>query len=200
MQLSFPFFIVLSLVVVGSTVWIVAAEPCAPGTDDTNHNYGAYDLDACTACAASGNGHTGHSVCCNALYRHSDGRDDDTFFDDNKLFTHCHIEHSACTGVGQGDCYPGLTCVGTCQLNTEDPNAHAPSVPLSIPIFQTITGSFSMGTSTIQGGPVFVVVVVGLLGAALMTLYRSRHRGLFLHRHHYHEVEATATATLRMAV
>ena len=122
------------------------------------------------------------------------------FFDDNKLFTHCHIEHSACTGVGQGDCYPGLTCVGTCQLNTEDPNAHAPSVPLSIPIFQTITGSFSMGTSTTQGGPVFVVVVVGLLGAALMTLYRFRHRGLFLHRHHYHEVEATATATLRMAV
>ena len=97
--------------------------------------------------------------------------------------------------MDNGDCYPGLVCASsTCTLPTDNPEAHAAS--------SLVTWSSTSTSNTITGGPSFVVVVVGLvLGAALLTLYRFRHRGLLLRRHHYTAVDAaTATATMRMDV
>ena len=53
-----------------------------------------------------------------------------------------------------------------------------------------------MGATT-HGGPSFLLIVVGLLGAAMMAMkvarQQRRHRGL-LRRHQYNEVDNTATS------
>ena len=185
MKLSSPFFFVLSTVV--STV-LIAAEPCLPKTNDnTNGGYAIYDQPACDACAHSGK-QTG--ACYNAIYTHSCGRDDDDWGDGNDLDLCVDVNHGCLPS--QGSCYPGLFCDGpdgstssTCTLLTDNPEAHAAS--------SLLTSSSSTGTTT-KSGPSFVLVVVGLLGAAMMALkvVQLRYRGL-LRRHHYSDVDATAT-------
>ena len=188
MKLSSPLFIVLSSV---SGTVLIAAEPCdisrpaIPGSQ-LLYGFGTYDMTACNACAENGNGQTGHSVCCNAIYRHSFGRDDDDFVDHDESLSppNCVGIGGTCT-VSNGACIPGLTCVsGKCQLQTDNPEAHAAATAL-------VTNSSSTDTIT-KGGPSFVLVVVGLLGAAMMMLkvVKRRHRGL-LRRNQYREVDAT---------
>ena len=162
----------------------VAAEPCANG-------FGAYDMVACNECAENGKN---QGYCCNAIYRHSLGRNDDDFSDGNEVAFCCDVNQDCKVGVD--DCFPGLICVDDpnsvganpkCQLNANDPNAHAAASSL-------VTSSSSTGNTT--GGPSFVLVVVGLLGAAMMALtvvVQRHHRGL-LRRHQYSAVDAT-TAT-----
>ena len=182
MKLSSPLFFVLSTVV--STV-LIAAEPCLPKTNDnTNGGFAKYDQPACDACADSGkNKAVAAHVCCVAIYRHSEGRDDDDYLGDDEPT--CTDIDELCT-VGWGQCLPGLICAQVrpgkhlCQLSANDPNAHAAA---------SLVTSFFTGTNT-NGGYSFVLVVVGLLGAAMTTLYNSRHRGL-LRRHQYSEVDAT---------
>ena len=123
--------------------------------------------------------------------RHSFGRDDDDFIDHDESLSppNCVGIGGTCT-VSNGACIPGLTCVsGKCQLQTDNPEAHAAATAL-------VTNSSSTDTIT-KGGPSFVLVVVGLLGVAMMALQvalQRRHRGAgLLRRHHYSEVEATAT-------
>ena len=55
-----------------------------------------------------------------------------------------------------------------------------------------VTSSSSMGNTT-KSGHSFVLVVVGLLGAAMiaMKVVLQRHRRVFLRRHQYNEVNAT---------
>ena len=170
----------------------ILAEPCLPGPDylddDSGHGYGAYDMPACDFCAASGHK---KGQCCNAIYEHSLGRSSGSFkFDHDDTSSECVDLGNDC-GVDQGDCYPGLVCAGaaspTCTLPTDNPEAHAASA--------FVTWSSTSTSNTTTGGPSCVVVVVGLvLGAALLTLYRSRHRGLFLRRrHHYTAMEPIAT-------
>ena len=163
--------------VVGPISIVASTEPCLNG-------YGKYDMPACDFCAHSGKN---KGVCCNNIYGNSLGRYDDTYngvdiFDDKVNVPDCLDIGSTCE-VGAGACYPGLVCAGsTCTLPTDNPEAHAAS--------SLVTSSSS--TSTIlTGDHSFVLVVVGLLGAAMTTLYNSRHRGLFLRRHQYNEVDAT---------
>ena len=83
-----------------------------------------------------------------------------------------------------GQCSPDLACVyGLCQLKADDPNAHAASSLLTT----SLTGT------TTKGGPSFILVVVGLLGAAMMALKvgQRRQRGLLRrNRNQYSEVDA----------
>ena len=198
MNLSFKLFFVLSTVL--STVSVAfKTEPCLPspdhGNDDSpvdddqvgaNNGYGKYDMPACDFCAHSGKG---HGQCCNAIFTHSCGRDDDWPVNQQPGSNEgCNDLNAGCK-VGQGDCYPGLICVSKkCNLPTDNPEAHAATSAL-------VTSS-SKGT-IVKGGPSFVLVVVGLLGVAMMALQvalQRRHRGAgLLRRHHYSEVEATAT-------
>ena len=142
---------------------------------------------ACNACAESGKG---KGQCCDSLYRHSLGRnDDDVINDNNGPYESCIGIRGKCT-PGDADCMPGLTCVGnnvrnyytgtlkgTCQLNTDDPNAHAAS--------SLVTSSLTGNTT--KSGHSFVLVVVGLLGAAMiaMKVVLQRQRRVFLRRHQY---------------
>ena len=149
----------------------------------------------CNSCAENGNGKTGHSLCCNALYRHSKGRDDDDGGDANSL-GYCTDVNGGCS-VAEGVCYPGLTCVDTTCV--DDPIAYAAAVAAAVAAAAdaaeaALVTRSSTGTIT-KGGPSFVLVVVGLLGAAMMTMtiVQHRRRGL-LHRHHYSEVDATPIA------
>ena len=163
----------------------IAAEPCLPKTNDnTNGGFAKYDQPACDACAYSGkNKAVAAHVCCVAIYRHSEGRDDDDYLGDDEPT--CTDIDELCT-VGWGQCLPGLICVQVepgkhlCQLNANDPNAHA-------------AASLVTSSSTANTLDPFVVVVMGLLGAAMTMLYHSRHRGL-LRRHQYSAVDA-ATVT-----
>jgi hypothetical protein len=191
MKLSSKLFVVLSSVM--CTVSI-AAEPCDV--------YGKYDMVACNSCAEHGvtYGNVYASVCCNAIYRHSLGRDDDDIADANDLDLCIDRNKEGCIVYqgedNSGNCYPGLFCNAggsfpTCTLIEDDPDACIGGGCASL------TRSSWTGTST-QGGPSFVLVVVGLLGAAMLmammtvALQRRRHRGV-LRRHHYSEVDATAT-------
>ena len=188
MKLSSKLIFLVATTVVGTVS--IAAEPCANG-------YGAYDMVACNLCAETGENKEGFSgVCCNSIYRHSLGRDDDNIADANDLDLCRDINKDGCVvyqGEDQGDCYPGLFCnaAKTCQLQEDNPDACLGGGCAAL------TRSSSTGTST-QGGPSFVLVVVGLLGAAMLmammtvALQRRHHRGL-LRRHHYSEVDATAT-------
>ena len=102
MKLSSPLFVALSSVV-GPI--LIAAEPCANG-------YGKYDMTACNSCAENGNGQTGHSICCNAIYRHSLGRDDDDDYISKNGLDNCVPLQKMCFSLGkEGSCYPGLICV-----------------------------------------------------------------------------------------
>ena len=145
---------------------------------------------ACNACAEHGKG---KGQCCDSLYRHSLGRNDDDVINDNGPYESCFGIGEKCT-PGDADCMPGLTCVGnnvrnyytgtlkgTCQLNKNDPNAHAASL---------LSTSSSLTGNTTKSGPSFVLVVVGLLGAAMIAMKVGRPRGLF-RRHQYKEVDAT---------
>ena len=82
MKLSFQLLSVLSLVV--STV-LIAAEPCDP--NDGN----------------------GHGTCCDAIYRHSLGRDDDDILPSG-VWSDCGVLNQICV-KGEGLCIPGLFCV-----------------------------------------------------------------------------------------
>ena len=173
MKLFSQFFVVLYTVVVGTVS--IAAEPCENG-------YGKYDMVTCNACAENGPGagRVNQGQCCEAIFLHSLGHEDDGgYFDDEYTLYRCAEIHDACDvpPFSATACYPGLICVDKlCQLNANDPNAHAAA---------------SLVTSSSTGNTIdpFVVVVVGLLGAAMTMLYNSRHRGL-LRRHHYSEVDA----------
>ena len=173
----------LSTMVVG-TVWI-AAEPCLPeGNDNANGGYAKYDQPACDFCAHSGKK---KGECCNAIYRHSSGRDedDDFFHGDQNNLDECSDIDDTCL-FSQGSCYPGLVCDKVdqaCTLPTDNPEAHAASSLVTL-----------RSSSTGHTLDPFVVVVVGLLGAAMTMLYHSRHRGFLLRRHQYSAVDA-ATAT-----
>ena len=185
MKLSSPIFFVFSSVV--GTVSI-AAEPCDV--------YGKYDMVACNACAEHGvtYGNVYASVCCNAIYRHSLGRDDDDIADANDLDLCIDRNKEGCIVYqgedNSGNCYPGLFCnaAKTCQLKEDDPDACLGGGCSSL------TRSSLTGTITQGSGSSFVWVVVGLLGAAMMalTVVQRRHRGL-LRRNQYSEVDATAT-------
>ena len=180
MKLSSPLFVVLSSVV--STI-LIAAEPCADG-------YGVYDMTGCNACAENGNGQTCHSICCNALYRHSRGRDDDDLLDDNKLTEDCSKPDSHYI-VGQGDCYPGLICTvqvsflvdgdAICKIPKDNPHAYGTAAALVTSLSSTSTTTTSVSS--------FVLVAVG---AVMIAMKVVRHRVL-LRRHQYSEVEATVT-------
>lgn len=170
LSLSSKRFVVLSSVV--GTVSMVA-EPCANG-------FGEYDMDACNFCAEHGKNTL---VCCDAIYHHSLGHDDDV-----ASTNYCNAIGEFCY-VGAGQCYPGLTCVkesdlwlphGTCQLKADDPNADAAAAAL-------VPSSSSTGTTTMQGVSSFVFVAGA---AAMIAMMVVRHRGL-LHRHQYSAVEAT---------
>ena len=154
----------------------VAAEPCA--SDDGN--FGKYDRVACDFCAEHGKK---HGQCCDSIYRNSDGRDDDGFFSTESPDKDCNDINDGCTG-GEAECYPGLTCGygQTCQLQTNNPNAHAAAalVPSS---------SSTASTTTLQGVSSLVFVAGA---AAMIAMMVVRHRGL-LHRHQYNAVDATAT-------
>ena len=82
----------------------------------------------------------------------------------------------------------GSVLGGTCTLPPDNPEAHGAAALL-------VT---STSTDTItHGGPSVVLIVVGLLGAAMMAMkvarQQRRHRGL-LRRHQYNEVDNTATS------
>ena len=184
-KLSSVLFFVLSSVV--CTISIVA-EPCLPkGSDNANGGFAKYDQPACDFCAHSGKG---RGQCCDAIYKHSSGRDtnDDLFHGDVDSVSNCvDIAGEECA-VGEGWCYPGLVCVkgsgdngGDCKLPTDNPEAHAASSLL------TLRSSTSNAT---KSGHSFVLVVVSLIGAAMMALkvVQRRHRGL-LHRNQYNEVD-----------
>ena len=85
--------------------------------------------------------------------------------------------------------FPVWSVLGTCTLPTDNPEAHGAASLL-------VTRSSSMGATT-HGGPSFLLIVVGLLGAAMMAMkvarQQRRHRGL-LRRHQYNEVDNTATS------
>ena len=197
MKLSFKLFIVISTV--AGTVSILGQpppEPCSLGNvleqssqGFANNGYGKYDMTACNICAESGKG---HGTCCDSIYRHSLGRDDDDYFQNENFGVDCYDINEVCV-VGQADCYPGLFCnaeaKNTCQLKEDDPNACIGGGCASL--MRSSTGTMT------KGGPSFVLVVVGLLGVAMMALQvalQRRHRGAgLLRRHHYSEVEATAT-------
>ena len=175
MKLSFQFFVVLSTVVVGPG-WI-AAEPCAKMAPILR-SYGEYDLMAkCNYCAEHGKG---HGQCCDAIYRNSLGRSDDDG-DDSPTDGGCKKYGDECT-VGNGECYPGLYCdVGFCM-------AHDNDVLVAGGLASLVTTSSTTSTTT-NGGHSFVLIVISLLGAAMATLYNSRHRGL-LRRHQYRAMDA----------
>ena len=191
MKLSFQLFFFLSFVV--STA-MIAAEPCA-GAD----GWGIYDMTACNLCATSGKG---KGQCCDAIYRHSLGRNDDTYLDFNTLNFECIDLNGECT-AGDATCYPGLTCVGnnaknyftgilteTCVLNTDDPNAHAAAKPdpnAQAAATALVTSSSSTTGTTTTSVSSFVLVAGA---AAMLAMKVVRHR---LHRHQYSEVKATAT-------
>lgn len=116
MHLSFqPFFVFSSVV---STV-LIAAEPCLTG-------YGKYDPTACNECAKNGRG---HRTCCDAIYRHSLGRDNDDILPSGVDWD-CRGLNYICD-VGKAQCIPGLYCANNsastkligCQLIPNDPNA-----------------------------------------------------------------------------
>ena len=174
------------------TVWI-AAEPCLPeGNDNANGGYAKYDQPACDGCAHSGTDNSGE--CCDSIYRNSCGRDDDNDDGDDNVNDICFDLNEGCN-PGTGQCYPGLHCVYTgvvgfankyaCQLQTDNPEAHAATASL-------VTSSSSTGTTT-KGGRSFVSI--GLLGAAMMVMkiVLQRRRGGLLRRHQYNEVNAMAT-------
>ena len=98
------------------------------------------------------------------------------------------IINDKCT-VGNGACYSGLTCLDKyCTLKEDDQDGAVTSL---------VTKSSST-INTTKGGPSFVLVVVGLLGAAMLALavvLQRRHRVLLRH-HQYSEVDATATRVL----
>ena len=98
MKLSSQLFVVLSSVV--GTVVLIAAEPCANG-------YGVNDMVACNACAEHGKSSKNKS-CCNAIYHHSLGRDDDDWLDDHELIYDCVKLGDVCN-VGDEQFYPGLS-------------------------------------------------------------------------------------------
>ena len=186
MKLFSQLVVVLSSVV--GTVW-VAAEPCANGDANSakgDGNLGQYDMVACNLCAESGKG---QGSCCNAIYSHSLGRDDDDW-QGKEAIDNCSDLNGVCSESPKGQCYPGLFCNAAkkCQLQEDNPDACLGGGCASL------TRS-SLTSTTTKGGPSFVVVVVGLLGAAMLmamtVVLQRRHRGLFFRRHHYSAVDAT---------
>ena len=134
MKLSSVLFFVLSSVVCTISI---AAEPCLPeGNDNANGGYGKYDQPACDACADSGKN---KGLCCDAIYRHSSGRDDDDdlFHGDEYSLHNCvdlggGLALTRCD-MGEEWCYPGLVCVDSnCKLQTDNPEAHAASSLLTL--------------------------------------------------------------------
>ena len=149
---------------------------------------------ACNACAEHGKSSKNKS-CCNAIYHHSLGRDDDDWLDDHELIYDCVKLGDVCN-VGDEQCYPGLTCdasylSASCQLIVDDPNVHAAAA---------LGTSSSPGTNTTKGGPSFVLIVVGLLGAAMMiamtVALQRRHRGLLRRRQYSEVIDTTATTRI----
>ena len=192
MKFSFQRFFLVATTVMGTVS--VAAEPCANG-------YGAYDMTTCNECAKNGKG---KGQCCNAIYRNSLGRDDDFLKED--VSDDCALLGKYCD-VGQDGCVPGLTCTHGCKgfgMSCEThPNPPCPSwdgggFDIAIQSLPPIDfGDHATRNADDGGGPSFVVVVVGLLGAALMVrkVVTSRHRDVALRRHQYSEVDATTTTT-----
>ena len=62
--------------------------------------------------------------CCDAIFRHSLGRDDDNMFDDDDVtLFNCQDPNKSCD-MGKGQYMSGLSCVsGKYQIKKNDPNA-----------------------------------------------------------------------------
>ena len=198
MKFSFQRFVLIATTVMGTVS--VAAEPCANG-------YGAYDMTACNACAKNGKG---DGQCCDALYRGSLGRDDDDG-DDSPTDGGC-VDLGDLCDVGHGACTPGLTCTRPCleEVILNEYQSHPKQMSRSYtcekqpypacvdPIDDygaSLLRDSSSSTRNDEGGdPSFVVVVVGLLGAAMMArkVVKSRHDGVALRRRQYSEVDPTS--------
>ena len=116
----------------------IIPEPCL-----NKDIWGRYDFAACDACADHGKN---KGDCCDAIYRHSFGRNDDSVDDDDHYHPDTNIWDCGDTGdhcmVGfnfepKGDCLPGLICVladpyhgdmGQCQLKEQQGPTPAPAV------------------------------------------------------------------------
>ena len=79
----------LRINVVGTGTVSVAAEPCSGKAGD-------YDMTTSNACAEHGKG---KGQCCDSLYRHSLGRNDDDVINDN-------APYESCFGI-RGEMYAG---------------------------------------------------------------------------------------------
>ena len=207
MKFSFPRFVLIATItVVGTGTVSVTAEPCA----SNDGNYGQYDMTACNACAEHGNKLGGQ--CCDALYRHSDGRDDDWLKEDVK--DDCVLLGKACD-VKDGACAPGLTCTAVCTVtylqkvndinmfptnkygaytcqkqsypDCVDPKGWGNDGGASL-----VHNSSSLTRHDEGGAPSFGLVVVGLLGAAMLAMKVVKRRSsVAFRRDQYSTVEAT---------
>ena len=181
MKFSFQLFFLVATTVVGTIS--VAAEPCL----SNDGNWGQYDLNACNACATGGKG---KGQCCDAIYRHSDGRDDDWLKED--VSDDCTLYSKDCD-IGSAQCAPGLVCKKHYTYGGEDtwcdigPTASLPPGTAAVSLLHGSSTSNDNGS-----GHAVVFVVVGLLGAAMMAVKvaTSRH-GVALRRNQYSEVYAT---------
>lgn len=187
MKFSFQRFFLIAITVVGTVS--VAAKPCAPN----GGNYGQYDMTACNECAEHGKK---HGQCCGAIYRNSLGRSDD---DGDDSPTDGCVDLGDSCDVGSGACTPGLTCTRPSSeeyiLNANVNRLYTcekQSYPAGASLLRD---SSSSSTRNDEGGdPSFVVVAVGLLGAAMMArkVVKSRHEGVALRRRQYSEVDPTS--------
>eukprot|EP00751_Fragilariopsis_kerguelensis_P012871 CAMPEP_0170771420 /NCGR_PEP_ID=MMETSP0733-20121128/8043_1 /TAXON_ID=186038 /ORGANISM="Fragilariopsis kerguelensis, Strain L26-C5" /LENGTH=170 /DNA_ID=CAMNT_0011113165 /DNA_START=56 /DNA_END=565 /DNA_ORIENTATION=- len=165
MKFSFQLLFMIFSTVVGTVS--VAAEPCLTGV------VGKYDLAACTKCATGGKG---NGQCCDSIYKHSNGRDDDDVFDDKPNDGECILYGNSCD-VNEGQCAPGLVCTKHYTYGGEStwcdigPGA---SLPAGTMVQQLLNES---STSNDNGGHAVVFVMVGLLGAAMIAVkvVTSRH-------------------------
>jgi hypothetical protein len=84
----------------------VLGEPCAKN----DGYYGQYDMEACLTCEINGN-NMKLGNCCNAIYHHAKGRDDDNTWDDQiNVGDQCLLLGDTCENSNDSVCAPGLVC------------------------------------------------------------------------------------------
>jgi hypothetical protein len=101
------FFTIVFITTVGPGS--VLGEPCAKN----DGYYGQYDMEACLTCEINGN-NMKLGNCCNAIYHHAKGRDDDnTWNDDINVGDQCILLGDTCDKTDNHNgsvCAPGLVC------------------------------------------------------------------------------------------